>query len=425
MSEQNDRNEETLTPKFEVLAPSAVESINRAEVDIQISTAKRYPRDLVQVSRDIMSMATLNEATAASCFYTLPRGGKNIQGPSIRLAEIAISCFGNLRVGSRIISTDAQSQNPHVVIQATVFDLQKNVAVSIEKRRRITPKKDYKNGGHLPPSDDDVNLAVNSGTAIALRDATFKVIPLALINPVFEQAKKVAIGDAKTLTDRRAKCFDMFAKMGVIKERVLAFLEKTAIEAVDLGDIEKLIGVYNTIKDGEDGTNIDDVFPQVDAAGKFTPKPGVTGKPEDHPPGLEPKPAPANAVPAPKPEPPKAPAQTQAPPAAAAPEPEKAPEPPPAAAAPAPTTPAPEASKSANKKIEVKADDLEAVKKMCELAKVTEAQVCGYLKSKQLGGGALDLEELRTKNNKRLAFIRAKFPELVVEFKKMPGTSAQ
>lgn len=307
------------------IEPTALESIQRAEFDVQISTAKRYPRKLGIVKQDMLSFATLDQETAESCFYTLPRGGKNIQGPSVRLAEIAVSCYGNLRVGSRVIATVTEGPNPHVVIQSVCHDLERNVAVTMEKRRRITKKKskDY-------IDEDDINLAANAGAAIAFRDAVFKVVPLALIKPVYEMAKQVAIGDAKTLVDRRARMVDAFGKMGVSKDMILAKLEKKTLDDVGLGDMETLIGLHTALKDGE--TTIDEVFAPVKAAApKFEAPKAAAAAPSaiaetpqkppqaPQPPVQQPTPAPAaepepaRAAPAPQPpaEPAKEPAKRQ------------------------------------------------------------------------------------------------------------------
>ena len=48
-------------------------------------------------------MATIDAEVAGSCFYKLSRGGKTIEGPSVRLAEIVASAWGNLKFGARII----------------------------------------------------------------------------------------------------------------------------------------------------------------------------------------------------------------------------------------------------------------------------------------------------------------------------------
>ncbi len=244
--------------EVEVLHTNAVESITRGEIDIAIRTARAFPRQPAVVKSKMMSYACLDEDTASSCFYSLPRGGKNIQGPSVRLAEIAVSCYQNLRVGTRIIETVTTGDNPHVVVQSVAFDLENNVSVTIEKRRRIVGKK-MAGGGHYPPSEDDINLASNAASAIAFRDATWKIVPFALVKPVYEQCRKVAVGDAKSLVDRRGKCLETFAKMGVSQERVLVRLDKKKVEEITLDDIETLIGIHTTIKEGEEA--IEAIFP--------------------------------------------------------------------------------------------------------------------------------------------------------------------
>jgi hypothetical protein len=262
-------NTPAIVPEY--LPQSAVESVSRAEIDVSISTAQRYPHhsaaNLSKVKTDMISFATLDQETAESCFYTLPRGGKNIQGPSVRLAEIAVACYGNLRAGSRILSVVAEGDNPHVVVQAVAHDLEKNIHISIEKRRRIVKKKMKDR-----IDEDDINLAANACSAICFRDAVFKVIPLALIKPVFEAAKKVAIGDQKTLADRRARCMATFQAMGVVPAKVLAKLGKRAIDDIDLNDLETLIGLHNAIKEGE--VNIDEAFAtEASVAAAHAPEP--------------------------------------------------------------------------------------------------------------------------------------------------------
>lgn len=249
----------TETAQIEVMppaAPSAIEAIERASIDTQISTAKKYPRTLSKVKADMLSFATLDEDTALSCFYTLPRGGKTIQGPSVRMAEIAISCYGNLRVGARPIEVVAHGDHPHVIVQAVAHDLEKNVAIAIEKRRRITKKKSKD-----AIDEDDINLAVNACAAIAYRDAVFKVVPQALIKPVYEQAKRVAVGDIKSLGEKRGKVIERLTQMGAKVENILARVEAKKVDDIDLDKLEVLIGLGTALKDGE--TTLEDAFPAV------------------------------------------------------------------------------------------------------------------------------------------------------------------
>lgn len=242
----------TQSEELEVVAPPALESMERASIDVQITTAKKYPRSLSQVKAAMLSFATLDVETAAGCFFTLPgrKGGdgKPIQGPSIRMAEIAISTYKNLRAGARVIADDGKV----ITAQGVCHDLENNVCISVEVKRRVTTKDGRRY------SDDMVVMTGNAACSIALRNATFRVVPLALVKPVYEAAKTVAIGDAKTLGTRRADAVAHFAKMGVAKEKVFAVLGVNAIEDVTLSHLEVLLGYVTAIRDGD--TTIDEVF---------------------------------------------------------------------------------------------------------------------------------------------------------------------
>ena len=96
----------------EIRQADMLQAINRSEVDIQIATAKQYPRDLTQVLNKIKTYATMDMETAEDCFYAIRRGKgddqKLIEGLSVRLAEIIAAAWGNIRVQTRIIGNDGE-----------------------------------------------------------------------------------------------------------------------------------------------------------------------------------------------------------------------------------------------------------------------------------------------------------------------------
>jgi len=234
-------------------SPTVIAQITRAETDIQIETAKKYPRSIKKFRQDAMSMATSDVETAASCFYKLKRGhgedAKIIEGPSVRLAEIIANAWGNMRYGARIVNEGERE----VTAQGVAHDLEKNVASTIEVARRITTKEGRRFG------DDMVQVTKNAACSIALRNAIFKAVPFTYAKQIYEQCKKVAVGGAKTLKERCQQMLDAFAKISVSKAQVLAYLEKTSIEEIGLAEIELMIGVFTAIKDGD--TTIDQAFP--------------------------------------------------------------------------------------------------------------------------------------------------------------------
>ncbi len=283
------------TMPVEIVQNDALASIERAQVDVQISTARKYPRTLSKVKERMLSFATLDEETASSCFYTLParRGGddKPIQGPSVRMAEIALASYQHVKAGSRIIADDGK----FLTAQAVVHDLENNVAVSIEVRRRVTSKS----GARY--SDDMIAVTGNAACSIALRNAVFRVVPRALITPVYEAAKRVAVGDVKSLTSKRAQIIARLKQMGAKDAAILAAVGADKIEDIDLARLEVLIGLGTAIKDGE--ITLETAFPGASPKEegkpifKDAPKPEVTPAPE---PVKEPAVAPTHVVADPK-----------------------------------------------------------------------------------------------------------------------------
>ena len=72
-----------------------LDSFDKANVDAQVSTAKRYPRNISRAVDNSIALATLDNETAQSMGYALPRGGKPITGPSVHLAKLVVSNWGN------------------------------------------------------------------------------------------------------------------------------------------------------------------------------------------------------------------------------------------------------------------------------------------------------------------------------------------
>lgn len=277
----------------EVVQTTALESLSRAEIDVQIATAHRFPRSVDRFKKEALSMATHDEETAASCFYKLTRkeadgGVKVIEGPGVRLAEITGSCWGNMRYGARVVSED----DHFITAQGVAHDLERNVSTTIEVRRRISGKTGRKY------SPDMIAVTANAACSIALRNAIFKVVPRVFVNSIYEAAKKTAIGNATTLVERRGKMIDHFAKMGVSRDRILAVIGKPGIEDIDLTDLETLIGLSTSIKDGD--MSVDEAFPAIiDISDDKKPEqPASESEPEKKKPGRkkkEPEPEQATA----------------------------------------------------------------------------------------------------------------------------------
>jgi hypothetical protein len=223
------------------------------ELDVQISTAKKYPRNTEVALKEAAVMVTSSADIAASCNYSLPRkqNGKTIYitGPSIRLAEIFCQCWGNLHAATRILpSTD----NKTIVAEAVAWDLEKNIKIVTQARRSIC----YKNGGTY--SQDMQTVTANAAASIALRNAIFRVIPKAYAEKLHKLAINFAIDGQtgvkdpdKKLAHAVDKVVDYFLKGGYDESHILLFLKKGHRDEITREDIALLSGIKNRIDDGQ------------------------------------------------------------------------------------------------------------------------------------------------------------------------------
>ena len=219
-------------------------SLARAEVDQQIATARALPRSIEKAVRNITSLATLDAESAKECIYALPRGGTPIKGPSIRLAEIIHSQWGNCRVGARVVHVDRIEK--YVEAEGIFHDLETNAASTARVRRSISDKngKIYK--------DDMILVTGNAVCSIAKRNAILGAVPKAVWRAAYAAVEKVLAGDVKTLVVRRAEAMKAFAAFGVKPEQIFLALKVKGMEELSADHIITLIGMHSALKSGEE-----------------------------------------------------------------------------------------------------------------------------------------------------------------------------
>jgi len=234
---------------IEVVPSAIVEAHDKAEVDLQIATAKRYPRDMVRVKNEILELATADGETAADCWYMLPPRGDSetpIDGKSIRLAEIVAYAMGNLRYGGRIVDID----NRFVTAEGFCFDLEKNTAARNEVKRSIVTR----DGNRY--SNEMIQVTAQAAISLAIRNAIFRVVPTVVIRKEIEQIQEVAV---KWLAERLDKLFAAFAEWGVSEADILRRLNCKNRAHMVKAQILQMRGYYTAIRDGE--TTVEAVFP--------------------------------------------------------------------------------------------------------------------------------------------------------------------
>lgn len=235
---------------------ASLEAINRSEVDIQIATAHRFPRDIEDCKHQIVSLACMDDDVAYNCFYHLERTDKNgqkviIEGPSVRLAEIIATSWRNLRVAARVIGNDGKT----ITAQGVCHDLETNVAISVENKRSIVTSKGY-------TYSEDMQVVVgNAAAAIALRNAVCKVVPQVLIKSCVKEIQAKALEHIKKagVSEMWNKWLGYMQKTYRLTEaQILKYLGRKSAAEVTEADLMNLSGAYQAINEGT--TTVEETF---------------------------------------------------------------------------------------------------------------------------------------------------------------------
>jgi hypothetical protein len=244
-----------------VITTEYVETMSRAEIDMQIATAKTYPREVVAViKKELMELATANKDTAEACSYALPRKQKNektgqwenviLQGPSVRLAEMVVYVYGNIRAGARTVGNDGRK----VKAQGFCHDLQKNIFNAFEVERKIV-NKDGKTF-----TEDMQIMTANAAGKIAWRNSIFTTIPGVIWQDTYDKCLEIIRGTEKDLPQRRDSAVKWFEGRGVTREQIFDALLIRSIDEIDLEKLQILSGMKASIANKE--FSIEDLFPK-------------------------------------------------------------------------------------------------------------------------------------------------------------------
>jgi hypothetical protein len=223
----------------------------QAGMDSQVITAKTFPRNETQCIDKIINLLAEDSELASACYYTLPaRKGqdKGIQGPSVRLAEVFIYLWGNIKAGTRIISNDGRQ----VIVEGWAWDLEKNLEVSSQVVKSIVTSR----GETYSPTMQATTIAAAS--SIAYRNAIFKIIPFMFVEKVYRIAQEKAVsmltrnkeGAEEEQRRFKEKVFSSLAKYDIKPMQVLGYFQRATIDEITAEDMKEIIGIGQSLRDG-------------------------------------------------------------------------------------------------------------------------------------------------------------------------------
>lgn len=226
----------------------ALAVLNKSEIEQQVEISKKYPRSIDKFRKNIDQYCCLTPAIALSMFYSLPRAGKQIVGPSVRMAETLLTCWGNSRAGLRIIG----ERGDVAIAQGLFFDCENNVGIAIEAARNILDKNGRKFNA------DMIKTTGDAAASVGYRNAIVRGIPRALWWDTYDKARMTAVGEAKSFVDQVNQAVEEFSKQGVTQVALLNMIGAPSLRDITADHILTLRTVFSEIKRGD--KTVEDVF---------------------------------------------------------------------------------------------------------------------------------------------------------------------
>lgn len=223
-----------------------------AEAQGQLILAKRFPRDLNAAYAELMESCKM-PAMANVAFYALPRGGKTISGPSVRLAEEIARVFGNFEYGHRELSRS----NGKSEVEVYAWDKQTNnrsirqitVMHTLDTREGQKPLRDQK----------DIDDKIANVASKQVRGRILAMMPKWMLEAAMEECRKTLAGTNEApISERVRKMTQAFAKFGINTNHIERKLGHKLDNVTD-DELVDLLAIYNAIRDG--GEKASEFFP--------------------------------------------------------------------------------------------------------------------------------------------------------------------
>ena len=213
-----------------------------AEVQAAMAIAKRFPRNHLQAI-DRITIVCQRPALAEGALYTYARGGTDITGPSIRLAEAIAQQWGNLQFGIR----ELEQRIGESTVEAYAWDLETNVREN--KIFQVKHTRHTRSGSYLLKDPRDIYEMVANQGARRLRACILGIIPGDVVEAATNQCEATLKAQADTTPEALQKMVTVFGTIGVTQEMLEQRIQRK-LESIAPAQVISLRKIYNSIRDG-------------------------------------------------------------------------------------------------------------------------------------------------------------------------------
>lgn len=213
------------------------------EVQMAMFVAKNFPRDINAAWARIMESCQ-RRTLAENAMYEYPRGGENVTGPSIRLAEAIAQNWGNLDFGI----TELEQKNGESTVMAYCWDLETNTRQT--KIFTVPHIRQTKKGAKALTDPRDIYEMVANQGARRLRACILGIIPGDVVEAAVKQCNETLTKGKEPLRDRVRKMILCFQSDFSVPKECLEQYIGCKSDAFTENSIVRLRGVYTALKEG-------------------------------------------------------------------------------------------------------------------------------------------------------------------------------
>ena len=213
-----------------------------AETQGAMIVAKKFPRDAIAAMDRILN-ACSRPTLAEQALYTYARGGTDITGPSIRLAEALAQNWGNMQFGIR----ELEQRTGESTVEAFAWDIETNPRQT--KTFQVRHERHTKKGAYALTDPRDIyELTANQG-ARRLRACILGIIPGDVVEAAQRQCEVTLNTKAEVTPERLKSLVDKFAEFQISQAQIEARIQRR-IDAMTPAQMVGLGKIFNSLKDG-------------------------------------------------------------------------------------------------------------------------------------------------------------------------------
>ncbi len=216
-----------------------------AEVQSAMVVAKQFPRDQKAAMDKIITSCT-RESLAQQAVYQYARGGTNVEGPSIRLAEELARGWGNIAAGVAELSRG----NGVSECLAYAWDLESGYRD--EKRFQVRHWRDTRSGGYALTDERDIYEHIANQGSRRKRACILAVVPGDVTEAAVRQCQLTLRTSVEITPELIDSLVEKFKAVGVNKELIEKRIQRR-IDSITPALVVNLGNIYNSIKDGMSG----------------------------------------------------------------------------------------------------------------------------------------------------------------------------